>query len=107
MLLRLNLRRCGFTSMHPHLGGKTNTGRGSVICERRKKVGGTQYPSLIPRYHASSTRDSSSPSLDDLATEYEKTIVGVVEKVSHFIFFFISYHWLVVCCVDDPRMLDD
>ncbi len=81
-MLRLNLHRCGFMSIHTHFGGRINTERGSVLCERNKRVGGTQYPSLSSRCHASSTRDSSS-SLDDLATEYEKTIVGVVEKASH------------------------
>ncbi len=69
-----------------------NTERGSVPCERNKKIGGTQYTPLSSRCHASSTRDSSS-SLDDLATEYEKTIVGVVEKASDT--FFLN-HWRCV-----------
>ncbi len=95
-MLRLNLHRYGssISSVHTRVGGRINTELGTVLCERKKKIGGSQYPSLSQCCHASSTRDNSSSSLDDLATEYEKTIVRVVEKVRRT--FFLSRLGVVV-----------
>ncbi len=85
-MLRLNLHRYGssMSSVRTLVCGGINTERGAVLCERKKRVGGSQHPSLPQFCRASSTTsDNSSSSLDDLATEYERTIVRVVEKLRH------------------------
>ncbi len=67
-----------------------NTERGAVLCQRKMNIGGgTQYPSLSECHAGNSIRDFSS-SLDGLATEYERTIVGVVEKARQTYLLFFS-----------------